>query len=171
MSASSARRTAPTPKRCCANGQALTLPCIGWAGSTLLGRREVHAVDGLGFTLRAGETLSLVGDSGSGKTTSANMVLGLARPSAGRILWQGTDLATMDTTQRAAWRVQTNAVFQDPMGLLDPRMRVGALIAEPLRQLPALTAQQRSERVDAALRAVQLLPARVEDVPLAIARA
>ena len=131
----------------------------------LFGRREVHAVDGLGFTLRAGETLSLVGESGSGKTTTANLVLGLDRPSAGRILWQGIDLATMDAGQRAAWRVQTNAVFQDPMGSLDPRMRVGASIAEPLRQLPPLTAQQRAERVDAALLAVQLLPAHAQRYP------
>ena len=131
----------------------------------LFGHRETHAVDGLGFTLRAGDTLSLVGESGSGKTTTANLVLGLDRPTAGRILWQGIDLATMNAAQRADWRVQTNAVFQDPMGSLDPRMRVGASIAEPLRQLPKLSAQERAERVDAALRAVQLLPAHAERYP------
>ena len=85
----------------------------------LFGHREVRAVEGLDRSLHAGETLSLVGESGSGKTTTANLVLGLDRASAGRILWQGMDLATMDARQRAAWRVQTNAVFQDPMGSLD----------------------------------------------------
>ena len=147
----------------------------------LFGQREVRAVDGVDFTIRAGETLSLVGESGSGKTTTANMVLGLEQPDAGRIRWQGLDIATMDPTQRAAWRLQTNAVFQDPMGSLDPRMRVGASIAEPLRQIAGLTARERADRVEAALRAVSLLPEHAERFPhefsggqrqrLAIARA
>ena len=147
----------------------------------VFGRRDVHAVNGIGFSLRAGETLSIVGESGSGKTTTANLVLGLERPSSGRILWQGVDLTAMDPVQRAAYRLHTNAVFQDPMGSLDPRMRVGLSIAEPLRQLPALSSDERQARVAEALRAVQLLPEHAQRYPhefsggqrqrLAIARA
>ena len=147
----------------------------------VFGHRDVRAVDGVSFTIGAGETLSLVGESGSGKTTTANMVLGLDTPSAGRILWQGIELDTMNTAQRAAYRLQTNAVFQDPLGSLDPRMRVGKSIAEPLRQLAGLSASERAAKVEAALRAVRLLPDHAERYPhefsggqrqrLAIARA
>ena len=131
----------------------------------LFGHRELHAVDGLSLRIGEGETLSLVGESGSGKTTTANIVLGLDQPSAGRILWRGVCLGDMTPAQRAAWRLETNAVFQDPMGSLDPRMRVGASIAEPLRQLPGLPAAERASRVAQALRAVSLLPEHAERYP------
>ena len=131
----------------------------------LFGHRDLHAVDGLSLRIGAGETLSLVGESGSGKTTTANIVLGLDQHSAGSILWRGIALGDMTPAQRAAWRLETNAVFQDPMGSLDPRMRVGASIAEPLRQLPGLPAAERASRVAQALRAVSLLPEHAERYP------
>jgi peptide/nickel transport system ATP-binding protein len=128
-------------------------------------QRIVRAVDSVNLSIGHGETLSLVGESGSGKTTTANMVLGLDRPSTGEILWQGADIASMSRSERSAFRLATNAVFQDPLASLDPRMRVGKLIAEPLRELPSLRDDERIARVLEALNAVRLLPEHVDRFP------
>ena len=99
---------------------------LGWSTGV------VRAVDAVSFDIPAGATLGLVGESGCGKTTTSKLILGLEIPTAGSIRFQGRDLSTLDHDGRRAYRRAVQAVFQDPYASLDPRMRVGAIVAEPL---------------------------------------
>jgi len=100
----------------------------------LLGRSTglVRAVDSISFTIEAGTTFGLVGESGCGKTTTSRLVLGLERPTAGAIRFQDEDVLTLDRAGLRRYRRSIQAVFQDPYASLDPRMRVGSIVAEPL---------------------------------------
>ncbi|MBM3504420.1 MAG: ATP-binding cassette domain-containing protein [Alphaproteobacteria bacterium] len=93
---------------------------------------EVRAVDEVSLSIRRGETLALVGESGSGKTTLARAILHVEPATSGRVVFDGTDLAALDAGQLRAIRRRLQMVFQDPYSSLNPRMRVGAIIAEPL---------------------------------------
>jgi len=95
-------------------------------------RGVVRAVDGVTFAIEGGRTLGVVGESGCGKTTTAKLVLGLETPTGGSILFEGRDLAGLDATGRRHYRKSVQAVFQDPYASLNPRMRISAIIAEPL---------------------------------------
>jgi ABC-type glutathione transport system ATPase component len=95
-------------------------------------RGTVRAVEGVSFEVRPKSTLALVGESGCGKTTIAKMILQLERPTAGAIAFEGADTATMNATALKQYRRQVMAVFQDPYASLNPRLRVGTIIAEPL---------------------------------------
>ena len=97
-------------------------------------RRTLTAVDGLDFAIRRGETFGLVGESGSGKSTLARMVVGLLEASQGQVLIDHVDLAgTRDRATRRAVRRRMQMIFQDPFASLNPRWRVGDIIAEPIR--------------------------------------
>ena len=113
--------------------------------ASLLGRAaaELRAVDDVGFTLHPGETLGIVGESGCGKTTLSRLVLRLTPPSAGRIVFDGTDITRMGEAELRPLRRHFQAVFQDPFSSLDPRMRVGDIVAEPLRNFGAGRAEAR----------------------------
>jgi peptide/nickel transport system ATP-binding protein len=127
----------------------------------------LKAVDGINFTIRRGETFALVGESGCGKSTVARLVVGLYRPTTGRILFAGQELARLSSRKAtAALRRRLQMIFQDPYASLNPRWRVRHIIAEPLRThgLVASKAALR-ERVAELLLQVRLSPADGEKFP------
>ena len=95
--------------------------------------QAVQAVDGVSFNIAEGETLGLVGESGCGKSTTARLLLGLIRPDSGSILFEETDLATLDRTRWKPVRRRLQMIFQDPSASLDPRMSVGETLAEVMQ--------------------------------------
>jgi len=109
---------------------------------------EVKAVDGVDFTVRRGETLGLVGESGCGKTTTGRCILRLERPTAGEIIYDGVDVAGLGRKDLLALRRRIQVIFQDPYSSLNPRMTVGDIIDEPMK-VHAIqpNAAKRGERV------------------------
>ena len=107
----------------------------------------VRAVDEISFAIEDGRTLGVVGESGCGKTTTAKLVLALEQPTGGAIRFEGRDLNALDTTGRRHYRRSVQAVFQDPYASLNPRMRISAIIAEPIVTNEQLTAGEVKKRV------------------------
>ncbi|GIH15684.1 ABC transporter ATP-binding protein [Rugosimonospora africana] len=109
----------------------------------ILEARDVHfgyrhaapVLAGVSFAVRPGRSMALVGESGAGKTTLLRLLLGLARPGSGAILFDGRELDLRDRARRLEFRRGVQTVFQDPYSSLDPRQRVSRIVAEPLRSL------------------------------------
>jgi oligopeptide/dipeptide ABC transporter ATP-binding protein len=119
----------------------------------------VRAVDDVSFQVPAGRTLALVGESGCGKTTVGLSILRLEEPRAGRVLFDGEDLVALPAEEMRARRRDLQIVFQDPVGSLDPRMRVRDAIAEGMRSFSiGASESERTDRVAALLERVQLDP-------------
>lgn len=119
-------------------------------------RHEVRAVDGVSFSVAPGETFGLVGESGCGKSTVARCILRLLRPDAGEVRFDGKDVLALPPGEMRALRREMQIIFQDPYSSLDPRMRVGALIAEPLEIHGVGTRKERERRVGELLERVGL---------------
>ena len=127
------------------------------------GAGVVRAVDDVSFSVMPGQTLGLVGESGCGKTTTAKLVLGLEEPTGGSMRFEGQDLQSMDAAGRRHYRKSVQAVFQDPFASLNPRMRVGAIIAEPLVTNEVLPTAEVKKRILHLLELVGL-PERAADL-------
>ncbi len=133
-----------------------------WLNRVLEGkpRTILHAVDDVSFEIRRGETLSLVGESGCGKSTVARVLVGLYAPTKGRVEFFGRDLSEMNTAAGRGLRQKLQMIFQDPYASLNPRWRVAEIIAEPLRAHGLMTDKAQIERrVDELLGLVRLSPA------------
>ncbi len=133
----------------------------GWLGAQ---RGIVKAVDGFSLTISAGETVALVGESGCGKSTAGNAILGLAEPSGGRIVYEGIDLAGAAPRRRAELRRQMQVIFQDPVSALNPKLTIGQSVAEPL-VVAGVPANERRRRVDELLDLVGLKASQKDRYP------
>jgi oligopeptide/dipeptide ABC transporter ATP-binding protein len=118
----------------------------------------VRAVDGLSFTIRKGETLGLVGESGCGKSTAGRAILQLYRPTSGTVQFEGVELTRLKGEALRKMRRQVQMIFQDPYASLNPRMTVGSIIGEPLDIHGLARGRDKQQRVEELLRVVGLNP-------------
>ena len=125
----------------------------------------LRAVDGVDLTIREGETLGLVGESGSGKTTTGRCILRLIEPTAGSVRFQGVDLLSLSSSEMRKMRRELQVIFQDPYGSLNPRMKVGSIVGEPLAIHRIARGSEREERVAELLRRVGLDPSMMRRYP------
>ena len=116
----------------------------------------VKAVDGVSFSIGAGQTYSLVGESGCGKTTTSRMVLMVEPPTEGEVYFEGKDMRQFSRSERNEYRASVQAVFQDPWSSLNPRLKVGSIIAEPLTTHHRLTKLEVKNQVGELLEVVGL---------------
>ena len=123
------------------------------------------AVDGVSFTIKRGETLGLVGESGCGKTTVGRTILALQQATGGEVLFEGKDVFRQDSASMRRLRRDMQIIFQDPGGSLNPRMRVGSIVGEPLEVHGMASGDELRERVEALLERCGLWRAAADRYP------
>ncbi|MBK9924058.1 MAG: ATP-binding cassette domain-containing protein [Anaerolineales bacterium] len=119
----------------------------------------VHAVDGVSFDIKRGETLGLVGESGCGKSTTGRTILQLYKPTSGKVVFEGSDLVSLKSEEMRWMRRQMQMIFQDPYASLNPRMTVGQIVGEPLMVHNAAKGKELDDYVEHLLNLVKLNPA------------
>lgn len=130
-----------------------------FTGKSPFGHKEaVKAVDNVSFTINKQEVLGLVGESGCGKTTCGKVILRIHEPTEGTIFYTGNDITTLKRKELLPYKQKMMIIYQDPFGSLDPRMSVGAAIAEPMVVHNTVPAKERIRRVDELMEKVGLLP-------------
>ena len=136
-------------------------------GGGVLGKPQgwVKAVDGVSFAVSRGESFGLVGESGCGKTTLGRLILRLLEPTAGRIEFEGQNILPLSPDQFMPLRRRMQIIFQDPYSSLDPRMKVYAIITEPLRAIQRLTRRHQKETAAELLEKVGLQKADLDKYP------
>jgi peptide/nickel transport system ATP-binding protein/oligopeptide transport system ATP-binding protein len=127
---------------------------------------EVRAVDGVSFTVNAGQTVGLVGESGSGKTTIGRALMKLVPATSGSVHFDGKDILAMPEREFRPFRRRMQIIFQDPFGSLNPRMTIGAIVGEALEiHFKKMSANERRDRVADLLRQVGLKPEMMSRYP------
>jgi oligopeptide transport system ATP-binding protein len=119
----------------------------------------VHAVDGVSFDVKSGETLGLVGESGCGKSTTGRAILQLYKPTAGNVIFEGIDLVSLKHEEMRKTRRRIQMIFQDPYASLNPRMTVSDIVSEPMMVHNTASGREIQERVEHLLELVNLNPA------------
>lgn len=127
--------------------------------------KVIKALDGVSFTLKQGETLGLAGESGCGKSTVAKLLMGLEQPTSGDILFRGRKISEFAKDEKFSFRRAIQMVFQDPYSSLNPRMRVGEIIGEPLLIHGITSNSSHKERVLDLMNKVGLLPEQYDRYP------
>jgi oligopeptide transport system ATP-binding protein len=125
----------------------------------------VRAVDGISFAIPRGQTLGLVGESGSGKSTTCRAVLQLVKPTSGSVRFEGREIAGLSRRRMRPLRREMQMVFQDPQSSLNPRKRIGQIVADPLRRQGIASGTELRRRVDELLELVGLAPSHYARYP------
>jgi ABC-type oligopeptide transport system ATPase subunit len=118
--------------------------------------QTIHAVNKINFEVYHGETFSIVGESGCGKSTTAKMLLNIESPTSGKIFFKGKDISTFNTEELKEYRKKVQIIFQDPYSSLNPRWKVGKIIAEPLELNTTFSKKEIEEKVRAIMQRVGL---------------